>query len=569
MTYPSGRTVSWDYDVAGRAVSVTGSMGGAVAVYATGITYAPHGAVSSMSIANGARTEQWCYNNRMQPVGIRLGPSSAATCDAQAGDLLRLTFGYGPAANNNGNILSQTIARPTANFNSTETYTYDPLNRLKTGAGTGWAQTYVFDRYGNRALLGTSTIPDAVQSPVVSNETEAAVQTIFPGNRWSGGTYDPAGNQISRYAGSFAYDAEGRLKSSTINSVTTTFEYDGEGRRVKKGNETYVYDAFGNLAAEYGGTVSTTGTQYLTTDHLGSTRLITNAAGAEPRCLDYFPFGEEIPRPGVDCYTPTTEPRQKFTGKERDQETGLDYFGARYFSGAQGRFTSPDIPLIDQHVHDPQSWNLYTYGRNNPLKNVDPTGNIVETVWDIANVVMDVASLGSNLAAGNWAGAAVDAVGLVADAAATIVPGVPGGAGAAIKAARAADNLVDGAQSLKRASNIADNAKAGKAFEQQAVSAVKKEQTGVVEQLTVKAQSGTKVRLDAAGKDASGNVALTEAKGSATAGLTKNQKKGFPEIQQGGATVVGKGRPGYPPGTQIPPTPVRVIRPDDLKKMQP
>jgi RHS repeat-associated protein len=53
---------------------------------------------------------------------------------------------------------------------------------------------------------------------------------------------------------------------------------------------------------------------------------------------------------------------------------GLDYFGARYFSGAQGRFTSPDIPLLDQDPSDPQSWNLYSYVRNNPLIFTDPTG---------------------------------------------------------------------------------------------------------------------------------------------------------------------------------------------------
>jgi RHS repeat-associated protein len=55
-------------------------------------------------------------------------------------------------------------------------------------------------------------------------------------------------------------------------------------------------------------------------------------------------------------------------------ETGLDYFGARYFSGAQGRFTSPDAPFVDQHPEDPQSWNLYVYGRNNPLRYFDPSG---------------------------------------------------------------------------------------------------------------------------------------------------------------------------------------------------
>jgi RHS repeat-associated protein len=63
-----------------------------------------------------------------------------------------------------------------------------------------------------------------------------------------------------------------------------------------------------------------------------------------------------------------------FTGKERDAESGLDYFGARYFSGAQGRFTSADEPLADQEPGDPQSWNLYSYVRNNPLRFWDPTG---------------------------------------------------------------------------------------------------------------------------------------------------------------------------------------------------
>jgi len=72
----------------------------------------------------------------------------------------------------------------------------------------------------------------------------------------------------------------------------------------------------------------------------------------------------------------------QFTGKERDHfvdgtATGLDYFGARYFSGAQGRFTSPDKPFADQDVGDPQSWNLYTYARNNPLRLVDIGGEAV------------------------------------------------------------------------------------------------------------------------------------------------------------------------------------------------
>ena len=69
----------------------------------------------------------------------------------------------------------------------------------------------------------------------------------------------------------------------------------------------------------------------------------------------------------------------KFTSKERDAETGLDFFGARYMSSAQGRFTSPDTPLVDQQPSAPQSWNLYAYVRNNPLRFFDPDGQTCRT----------------------------------------------------------------------------------------------------------------------------------------------------------------------------------------------
>jgi RHS repeat-associated protein len=66
------------------------------------------------------------------------------------------------------------------------------------------------------------------------------------------------------------------------------------------------------------------------------------------------------------------------SGKERDAETGLDYFGARYYSGAEGRFISPDpIGIMKQKLRDPQQWNMYTYARNNPLRFKDPTGKYV------------------------------------------------------------------------------------------------------------------------------------------------------------------------------------------------
>ena len=99
---------------------------------------------------------------------------------------------------------------------------------------------------------------------------------------------------------------------------------------------------------------------------------------------DYLPFGEEIysgtgSRTAALKYiliTGSSGLTDKFTGKERDAETGLDYFGARYFSGAQGRFTSPDSTAYSK-MTNPQSWNLYSYSFNNPLRYTDPDGHEV------------------------------------------------------------------------------------------------------------------------------------------------------------------------------------------------
>jgi len=112
------------------------------------------------------------------------------------------------------------------------------------------------------------------------------------------------------------------------------------------------------------------------TDALGNVRVITDDQGNILERHDYLPFGEECTtgpcasNPGVGAGQP-----RKFTGKERDQETGLDYFGARYYGSKIGRFTTVDPSMtIRENVLDPQRWNRYAYGRNNPLRFVDPDG---------------------------------------------------------------------------------------------------------------------------------------------------------------------------------------------------
>jgi RHS repeat-associated protein len=178
------------------------------------------------------------------------------------------------------------------------------------------------------------------------------------------------------------YDAENR--QIKFNSTTQNYFYDGDGRRVKKivGSATtvFVYNVAGQLIAEYtSGTPTAGDTSYLTTDHLGSTRVVTDSGGNVKARYDYLPFGEEIgptvgSRTSAMGYGGAEATKQKFTQKERDSESGLDYFLARYYSSAQGRFTSPDKPLIGQDEEDPQTWNLYLYTSNNPPNRVDPDG---------------------------------------------------------------------------------------------------------------------------------------------------------------------------------------------------
>jgi RHS repeat-associated protein len=81
-----------------------------------------------------------------------------------------------------------------------------------------------------------------------------------------------------------------------------------------------------------------------------------------------LPFGD-----GLSCSSSDPSPMH-FTGKERDSESGLDNFGARYYASTFGRFASPDELLADQNRSNPQSWNLYNYVRDNPLYNTDPDG---------------------------------------------------------------------------------------------------------------------------------------------------------------------------------------------------
>jgi RHS repeat-associated protein len=355
-----------------------------------------------METRDGARKSQpaqTCYNSMLQPFVIRQSNtiSSCQTGTApNSNDVGYLSYTFSPSQNN-GNVTGQAIHYGASgtylamDFQQTYTYT-DPstsnvVSRLISATEsranhTPWTQQFNYDLVGNRWLnLGGMQI-----------DPMTPTANWYDGNNHltTAGYNDGRGNvtQLGGYA--YQYDAENRLISSALvlNGLTlasATYSYDGDGRRVVKqsgGTTThYVYDVQGNLVVEQ--TVAGTATPmpcttcYLMADHLGSTRMLTDASGTQKALYGYAPFGEELTtQNGRDARWGGPGSGLHFTGMEQEGYEGdyLHYFGARYYSGGLGRFMSADGPLVDQDESDPQSWNLYTYARNNPLRFVDPTG---------------------------------------------------------------------------------------------------------------------------------------------------------------------------------------------------
>jgi RHS repeat-associated protein len=268
------------------------------------------------------------------------------------------------------------------------------LNRLTSASESGdWSQSYSYDQYGNMWMPSSTLTPPALGpvAPTSNVYNPANNQNVYS-------TYDANGNLTAFGAIGVSYDAENRQTAAGTNS----YSYDGAGQRVSKttgsGQITFVYDAFGQLAAEYaGGTVWTKDyvraggqiaaienaygapctTCYLSYDYLGSPRMVTDQNANIIARHDYAPFGQEIPS-GVGVRTsvwgPSDNANQKFTGQERDAETNLDFSQARYLSSGLGRFMSPDPHSAGAALTNPQSWNGYAYVLNDPLDMIDPSG---------------------------------------------------------------------------------------------------------------------------------------------------------------------------------------------------
>jgi RHS repeat-associated protein len=379
-------TFTQTFDAVGRLAQLTSNYVDAnhPATLATINSYTPWGAVSQITYGNGL-VETSSFNNRMQPTNMQT--YNPANNNAV---LLNLSYGYTNSAGaNNGNV---TTLDSTATQIFMRNYSYDSLNRLWTmsspaDASGCYGLSWTYDRYGNRLNQSTT-------SGSCFNSNHA----VLANNRLAdtGFSYDAAGNMTSDNVHTYTYDAEGRL-TQVDGGSTATYIYDAEGRRVEKitsaGKIDYLYDLAGNVITEWytgiggytgwgtsyvyiGGQLSaeyTNGTTYfIHKDHLGDTRVMTTVNGSIYDSMDYLPYGEQIAGGSGTTH--------KFTGKERDAESGLDDFDARYYSSNLGRFVSADwsatpapIPYAD--ISDPQSLNLYAYVRNSPLSKTDPNGH--------------------------------------------------------------------------------------------------------------------------------------------------------------------------------------------------
>ena len=135
------------------------------------------------------------------------------------------------------------------------------------------------------------------------------------------------------------------------------------------------------LVAEYRGG---TDYYYYASDQVNSTRAVTNGSGTVVYSVAYDPYGGIQKTWGTPTYTPSL----KFSGKERDAESGLDYFGARYHASFYYRFLSAD-PIINRQdaLGNPQLWNLYSFCRDSPIAYWDPNGMDFITIQQGKDIV--------------------------------------------------------------------------------------------------------------------------------------------------------------------------------------
>jgi RHS repeat-associated protein len=401
------KTITYTYNTAGEMTAAKDNGDGIT--FVNGGAYNPIGRLATMYYSDytssgnidyspGIQVNEH-YNNRLQLSQIYATCQSPSTCPSQPNGYVmnrsyNFNLGNGTSGSDNGNVISITNNLVTAR---SQNFTYDSLNRIAAGysTGTNWGETYNIDAWGNLTSIG----PYGSNTPLGNlncgpASTQNRLTTCFG--------YDAAGNMTSNGSLTYTYDAENRL----IAAGGQNYLYDGDGNRVAKCTSTcasgtpgtfYWRGADGNTLVESttagvfqyeyvffnGQRVaqrSLTGSEpvyYYFSDHLGTHVIITDGFGNVNYESDFSPYGEEMNQTDINSFSQ----HYKFTGKERDTESGLDMFGARYYSSSLGRFmqTDPKLKSLKKMV-DPQQWNMYSYSRNNPTSYFDPDGREVQAL---------------------------------------------------------------------------------------------------------------------------------------------------------------------------------------------
>jgi RHS repeat-associated protein len=403
LTYPSGDVVTYTVGGAGRVTQVTDS----TINFATSATYAPPGMLTGMTNGAGIVTSN-IYNDRLQPILLKAGLTGQNAFFSLCYDFhLHVAINNSPCSfsaytsGNNGNVF-QVVNKvdPTRSA----VYAYDPLNRVSqantanTTSTNCWGEAYTVDSWGNLTniaaapgMAGNCVKEGLTATPTTQNQLNGiglqydAAGSVTTDNLGNTPTYDQE-NRIATVAGfTYYYDADGtRMEKSTGTSGTmywpgpsgTLTETDLTGSI----NEEYIYFNGQRIARvdRPSGTV-----HYYFSNHLGSHSMVTSATGVCEQDIDYYPYGGVI----AD-HCATVAQHYKFTGKERDSESGLDEFGARYYGSSLGRFMTPDWsdepdPVPHANIQNPQSLNLYGYVQNNPLSQRDADGHVTcDDKWD-------------------------------------------------------------------------------------------------------------------------------------------------------------------------------------------
>ena len=346
ITYPSGRVVAQTYDGIGRlcGVGASGSTCSSGTTYASGYNYNTAGEVTEFNYGNSVVANLSYSPDRLQLQCLQYDTTSLSNpCTKDTSALFMLTYAYGSAGANNGQISGITDGMDNGR---TASYTYDGLGRLSTAGTVGssgypaWGLAWTYDRYGNRTAQANTAGSVPNDSLVVSATTNQVTGTDS--------TYDAAGNMTNDGYTGVSYDAvfDAASRLITYNNGTTSgaYSYDGNGVQVEKsssGTSGVDFLRRSSVIAEYtlnastsspnveyiyfGGTkiakIAGGATTYYHKDLL-SNRLVTNSSGSVVEQLGHLPYGET-------WYDTGSEP-SKFTTYERDAESGNDYAMARY-----------------------------------------------------------------------------------------------------------------------------------------------------------------------------------------------------------------------------------------------